>query len=353
MTAMQTYCSSRNLFLGAALSALLLATGCHRTPHEGPEAAVELPAVSVTTQVAELKPHVLTTDAVGSVQPVLQATLEAKVSGRITKLPVRLGQAVKKGDLIAELSVEEIQAKLAQAEAMQKQAARDMKRYRKLLAQEAVTQAEYDAMEARLQATTAAVKEAKTMLDYALVRAPFDGVITRKFTEVGDLASPGRPIVSLENPGQYQLVADVPETLVNGLKVGAPLRVTVPALQQELEGTIAELAPAADAGSRTFRAKINLPATPGLRSGQFGRAAVPVSDGKALFVPATAVCQRGQLQMVFVVTNQVLQMRLIKTGRHRGELVEILSGLNPGERVVVRDVQQLQDGQPVQGGAGA
>jgi RND family efflux transporter MFP subunit len=160
-------------------------------------------------------------------------------------------------------------------------------------------------------------------------------------------------LVGLENTARYRLVADVPETLANRVRVGASLRVTVPALHRELGGIVAELAPAADVGSRTFRAKIDLPPTPGLRSGQFGRAAVPVSDGQALFVPASAVSQRGQLQMVFVVTNQVLQMRLVKTGRRRDGRVEILSGLNPGERVVTREVRQLRDGQPVRDGAGA
>ncbi|RME95835.1 MAG: efflux RND transporter periplasmic adaptor subunit [Verrucomicrobia bacterium] len=325
----------------------LLAAGCHHQPPP-PEGAPELPVAEV--RLAQVQPLARAASEVvlGVVRPKLQATLEAKVSGRIEQLPVEVGQHVRKGDLIAALGVQEMQAKLDQAQAVLQQARRDLERYRQLLQEEAVTQAEYDAVEARHRVAEAAVQEARTMLDYAQVRAPFDGVITRKHAEQGDLAAPGRPIVTIEATDVYRLETDVPETLVSLVKLGDKVAVEIPAIGQRLQGVVAEIAPAADPGSRTFRVKLDLPPTPGLLSGQFGRAFIPLPQADSLQVPAGAVVRRGQLELVFVVTNNVARMRVVKTGRRWGDRCEILAGLQEGETVVSEGADRLRDGQRVQ-----
>lgn len=332
--------------LGLALAATWLLAGCHHQPSPS-EPAPEQPAVAVRVAPVQPMNRAAAEVVVGVVRPRLEATLEAKVSGQIEQLPVHVGQRVHPGDLIAALGVQEMQARLDQAVAMLEQARRDLERYRRLLQQEAVTQAEFDAVEARHRVAEAAVQEARTMLGYARVLAPFEGIIARKLAEQGDLAAPGRPIVVLEGTDGYRLEADVPETLVGLLQPGGQVRIEIPSLGRQLQGIVAEMAPAADPASRTFRVKFDLPATDGLLSGQFGRAFIPLPSSPGLQVPADAVVRRGQLELVFVVTNDLARMRLVKTGRRWGDRWEILAGLSEGETVVAEGASRLRDGQPV------
>ena len=283
-----------------------------------------------------------------TVRARVRATLEAKISGRIDQLPVVAGQAVKKGDLLVQLEVREVQARLDQAKAVEQQAAQDRKRFETLLAQKAVTQAEYDAIQARAEVAAASVAEAETMLGYARITAPFDGVISRRLAEVGDLASPGRPLLELEDPGSLRLEADVPEALIDRVQLGSKLPVRVGSRTNDLEGVASELAPTADPNTRTFRVKLDLPPESGLRLGQFGRVAVPVGEIASIRVPLSALVVRGQMEMVFVVVDQHAQLRLVKTGKRIGIEIEIVSGLDVGEPVVIEGGAALLDGQPVE-----
>jgi len=193
----------------------------------------------------------------------------------------------------------------------------------------------------------AAAAEAKTMMSYCEVLAPFDGVITRKLADVGDLAAPGKPLLQMENPDTLRLEADVPEALVGNVKLGDKLAVRIAAVGSEIEGTVAELSPTADPNSRTYLVKLDFPGATGLRSGQFGRVSVPVGEASAIRVPAATVIQRGQMELVFVVVNSHAQMRLVKTGSRVGDEVELVSGLNYDEQVVTENASDLVDGQPV------
>ncbi len=332
---------------GIALAAVFL-SGCGPEAAKPAATAPALPPATVKVMKVEPRRVPSTEEVVGTVRAKLRASLEAKVAGRIDQMPVVAGQLVKKGDLIARLEVQEIQAKLDQAKAAAEQADRDLQRFAALLKQKAVTQAEFDGMEARQRIAKAGVAEATTMLDYASVTAPFDGVVARKFADVGDLASPGRPLVELEDPSALRLEADVSEALIGRIQTGAKMTVRVASLDTPLEGVVSEISPAADPNSRTFRVKFDLPPTAGLRLGQFARVLVPLGEVQAVCVPTGAVVQRGQMQMVFVVDGQKARMRLVKVGKPLGTDVEILSGLEASDQVVVGGAANLLDGQPLQ-----
>ncbi len=328
-----------------ALGAVLILAGCEQvTP---PPSTNTLPPATVRAQTVENKKRVATEEAVGTVRAKLQATIQAKISGRIIDLPVVAGQAVKSGDLLAQLDAGEIQARLEQAKAIRDQAQSDRKRYENLLKQNAVTQQEYDAVESRYRVAAASVTEAETMLNYARVEAPFDGVISRKFMDVGDLASPGRPLLLLEAPKALRFETDISEGLIGQVRVGQKMNIRVSPSANPIEGTVSEVAPTSDPNSRTFRVKLDVPTAPGLRIGQFGRAEVPVGESVSARVPVSAVVRRGQMEMVFVIKDQAAQLRLVKTGRQLGDEIEILSGLNPGEQVAITGAETLIDGQPV------
>ena len=290
----------------------------------------------------------MTEEVAGTVRAKLRATLETRLSGRIEKMPVVLGEKVQKGQLIARLDAGEIAARLEQAEASQEQAERDWKRVSALFEQQSVTRAEHDSAQSRQRVAKGAVAEAKTMMTYVEILAPFDGVVTKKWADVGDLAAPGRPLVDIEDPSALQLEADVPESIASHIKRDSRLSVRVDAANTELTGVVSEIAPTADPVSRTFRVKLEIPQARGLMPGQFARLAVPIGEYKCVRVPTTAVVQRGQLEIVFSVANNRAQLHLVKTGKHVGDEIEILSGLDAGKTVVVSGADQLTDGQPVE-----
>jgi RND family efflux transporter MFP subunit len=329
-----------------ALAAALIA-GCKR--HDESKAiAPGLPSATVRVQLIERKKHVTAEEVVGTIRAKLQARLEVKVAGRIEQMRAVPGQSVKAGERLVVLDAREIRAHLDQAAAVHQQADGDLKRTTALLERGAATRSEFDAVQARARVAAAAVKEAEAMLGYAEIVAPFDSVVTRKHADVGDLAAPGKPLLELEDPTALRVEADVGEALIDRIKPGQSLTVQVPTLTGALQGTVVELAPAADAASRTFLVKLDLPATPGLRAGSFVRVAVPVGETDGLSVSAEAVIRRGQLEYVFVVVAGKAQLRLVKTGKSHGQEVELLAGAAEGDRVVISGAAQLREGQPLQ-----
>jgi RND family efflux transporter MFP subunit len=312
------------------------------------DSAAGLPSVSVQTQTAESKPRAMSEEVAGTIRAKTRATLEARLNARIEAMPVALGDKVRKGQLIARLDAGEIPARLDQAQATLEQAERDWKRTSSLFEQHSATQAELDAASSRKQVASAAVAEAKAMIAYLEINSPFDGVIARKWAQAGDLALPGKPLADIEDPSALQLEADVPEGIASNLKRDTSLSLHVDAMNRDFSGVVSEMSPTADSASRTFRVKLDLPQNPGLMPGQFARLSVPIGDKVSVRVPAAAVVQRGQLEMVFAVADQHARLHLVRTGKRVGDEIEILSGLDAGQRVIVRGADQLTDGQPVE-----
>ena len=246
-----------------------------------------------------------------------------------------------------QLDAREIQAKLDQATAARDQAESDLVRNTKLIAQHAITQQEFEAIQSRARIARASVTEAETMLGYTKITAPFNGVITSKLSDVGDLAAPGRPLLKMEDPQALRFEADVPEAIIARIKPDAVLPVRVGG-QPEISGTVTEISPASDPNSRTFLVKLDLPQFAGLRGGLFGRVGVPVGESSVLRFPSSAVVQRGQMEIVFVQDKDHAVLRLVKTGKHIENDVEILSGIEPNEKVITDHVAQLMDGQTVE-----
>lgn len=327
------------------LFAAAFVTGCSK--HEPSPARESLPSVAVRSIVVESAARAAHEEVVGTVQSRLRAAIEPKVSARIESLLVAPGQVIKAGDLIAQLDAREIQARLDQAMAVHEQATRELDRARILLRQQSTAQSEFDAIQARERMALGAQNEAAAMLAYTKVVAPFDGIITRKLAEVGDLAAPGKPIAEIEDPGALRFEADVPESLIGHVKLGAKLAVRIGVTTAAIEGAVVELAPVADRASRTFLVKIDLSPTENLRSGQFGRVLVPMGESRSLHVPLSALVVRGQLETVFVVEKQHAQLRLVRTGQRTDTEVELLAGVAPGESVVTEGAEQLRDTQPV------
>ena len=315
----------------------------------GTEAPDQAAASPVRVQTLKVQERNISSrvEVVGTVQAVEQAVIAAKISGIIVEIPVVLGSMVNRGDLLVKINAEEISARVLQAQAQLDQARRNLKREEKLLKQQASTPETVKYMRDMLAVAQAGYREVASMLSYTTINAPFSGVITRKIANTGDLATPGNPLLHLENPDRLQVVTSVPETIALRISLGAPLTVRVPAADTTLEATVAEMSPVVDPRSRTSQVKINLSSSSGLRTGMFARVRIPGTESTTLMVPEQAVIPFGQLEKIFVVHEGKAQLRLVRTGMHGGGLVEILSGLQAGEEIVTENNLLLINGQPL------
>ena len=215
------------------------------------------------------------------------------------------GQQVTNGELLVTIDAREIQAQYDQAVAVRQQAESDLKRATDLFQQNILSPSEFDAAQSKFRVADAAAAAAKTMLGYTKVTAPFDGVITRKYADVGDLAAPGKPLLEMEDARHLRLETDVPEAVIgptHARRQAGRARVRRPETNSQVSSVKSHLPLIPTAAP--FVVKLDLPPTPGLRAGQFGRVAVPVGETSALRVPASAVLQRGEMELVFVVVER-------------------------------------------------
>lgn len=323
--------------------ALLLLAGCSR--RETATAAV-LPPVAVQTAVVAAERISLTLDTPATVRPASRATISAKITGTIADFPHGLGQGVAAGAVLLRLNAPEVDARVRQTQAQLAEADRNVERTRTLVTKGVNAPETLRDAEDRLRFAQAALAEAEAMLAYAEVRAPFAGVVTEKHVLPGDLAVAGQPLLALESTQHLRAEGAVPERAAAALRIGDALDVLLDDSTAPVSGRIEEISGAADIVSRSVLMKVALPSG-AARSGQFARLRVPHGQAEALLVPATAVTRLGQMERLFVVSDGRAVLRLVKTGRVDGGRVEILSGLGPGERLVVAPPAALRDGQPV------
>jgi multidrug resistance efflux pump len=203
---------------------------------------------------------------------------------------------------------------------------------------------------AQIDQAKAEVANARVFVSYARITSPISGVVVSKNTEVGSTATPGTPLLTIEDSSRYRLEVAVEESQLGKIGMGQRARVRIDALGADnLEGGVSEITPVADPMSRSYTVKIDLPARQSLRSGLYGVASFASGQRQAILIPQKAVAERGQLTGVFVVDDPgVARLRLIKTGKIYGESVEALSGLGDGERIVVDGVANVRDGVKVQ-----
>lgn len=326
---------------------LIVLSSCKSEHPTAQEPETVLPTIAVKTIRAEQSSPARQVEIMGTVQAAESASIAAKISGNITDIPVNPGSRVKEGDLLASISAGEISAKLLQAQAQLEQATRNYTREQGLLKKNAATVEMVKTLEETKKIAEAAYKEARTMLGYATITAPFDGIVTKKHVNIGDLATPGSPLLQLESETQLQVITHIPESLILEISIGDQLPIYIPAAAVTITGIVEEVAPTADPRSRTAPVKLQIPSQDKIRSGQFARVSLPGTKGNAILVPENALQPFGQMERVFVVEDQKARMRLVKSGLKHGDRTEILSGIEPGELIVVSADSRLEDGQPV------
>lgn len=321
----------------------LLVAGCARREPAAVEAQSVLP-VRTAAVVRERLPAVI--EAPATVRPAERATISAKLTGAVASFPFGLGQSVEADAVLLTLTVPEVEARVRQAQAQFAEADRNVERTRTLVGKGVNAPETLRDAEDRLHFAQASLAETEALLAFATVRAPFRGVVTEKHVLTGDLAVAGQPLLVLESTQHLRAEGSVPERAAAVLRPGDSIEVLLDDQGLPVLARVEEISGAADAVSRSILIKAALPSATA-RSGQFARLRVPHGESDVLLVPATALTRHGQMERVFVVGDGRAHLRLVKTGRAHGDHLEILSGLNAGELVVVGPPAALRDGQPV------
>jgi RND family efflux transporter MFP subunit len=303
-------------------------------------------------------------EAVGTVRAGQSSQVASQMVGNIIEMRVHEGDRVQSGQILAIVDDAQPRSRVEQATSAVTGAEKEvlaadsdlaladstLKRYQQLYEKKSVSPQEFDEIKARYRSAEArrdmalagqaqansGLTQTQTTLGYARIRAPFAGVITEKKADAGTLASPGMPIFTIEDTRSYRLEATIDESDMRIARVGQVVPVTIDALgTTELSGKIVQIVPAADPTSRNFLVKVELPSDSRLRSGLFGRARFPRGERTSVLIPRSAVVEHGQLQGVYVMdTNQIAGMRYITLGKSAGDQVEVLSGLQAGEKLI-------------------
>lgn len=307
------------------------------------------PAAGVAAYEVAFARLPMVSEAVGTIQPEYRMAISSRVSANILEMRVRAGQHVRKGELLARLDCRDLTARMAQArESLRRaQATRDLatsdyKRDKPLMEKAVIPRSEFDQTDMRLRTAEAdvqhaqeALREAEVSQSYTEIRSPATGVVIDKLADVGDLAAPGKPLLTMYEENRLWLEANVREREAALLRIGADYAVTIEAADEKMDGKLVEIVPSADPASRTVTARIQLPRTRGLYPGMFGRMSIPVRETQALLIPQSALIRIGQLTMVDVIVDSCLKRRTVQLGVPVGDQVEILSGLAAGERVAL------------------
>jgi multidrug efflux pump subunit AcrA (membrane-fusion protein) len=386
-------------------------TGCGKREEGTAEKPTTIQGTKIET--IRLSPVEEDYEAVGTVRSKTTSNLSSKTVGSVLAVHVREGDRVQTGQLLVEIDdrdsrsqlqkaeaglrevregLEEIEQNIhaaeaarAGAEAGRSLALATFSRYKALLEQKSASQQEFDEVQAKMKIAEAEADRVGRMLQaliakrsqvlakaeqakaditsaqiyvgYSRITSPMNGVVVSRQAEIGLLAAPGVPLLTIEDNSRYRLEVSVEDSILGQIRLGTSSQISIDAIgPQEFSRRVTEIVPASDPGSRSSTVKIDLFDIKGslgsravLRSGLYGKARFPIGQKQILKVPLKAVLQRGQLVSVFIVdTSQVLSLRLIKTGKQYGDQLEVLSGLNDGDRIVVDGIERVREGDRVE-----
>jgi RND family efflux transporter MFP subunit len=369
----------------AVMAAALLAS-CGKKEAEQTQPAVSASVIPVTVvQVASSNwPNVY--EAVGTVRARTSSVISSRMMGYVREVRVRLGDQVSAGQVLVALDSQdldshiqlaqaalnearsvqpEIESGVAAAKAQLDLAQSTFARMQDLFNKKSISNQEFDEasgkvkvaeanhnmaqakraqLAAKIQQAEQALHSTQITQSYTAITAPFAGMVTEKTVEAGILATPGAPLMTIEQTGTFRLEAAVEESRLSSVRVDQAAEVEIEALNGTVSGRVSEIVPSVDPASRTFIAKIDLPQRPQFRGGQFGRARFTLGSHQVLTIPAAAITSRGQLQMIYTVDAGVARTRMITTGAISGSQIEVLSGLSSGDSIVSPVPTSMTDG---------
>jgi len=341
-------------FLGLTMLTVLAlaAVGCG-----GDSEAVAEASQVETERIATVRTRLIESEELSDVAilsadllPLRRATLAAEVSGKVEDLRVEMGQQVRRGQILARIDTRALRQQLVEAEALFNQAQDRHDRAEKLFARRSITkEQQIDAVASR-EVAGARLESAKLALAKSEVKAPWNGHVAVKRVEVGDYAAPGQPLIELVAIHRLKVKAPASSADVPYLKVGVPVVVKVDAFPgEEFHGEVVRLGAELDPETRTLDVEVEIDNQDlKLRPGLFGRMELQrrlLPD--AMLVPLTAVVDFENRKVIYVVTDDIVELREVSLGQVVGDRVIITEGAEPGERLIVAGQQQVADGQRV------
>ncbi|ULC57871.1 efflux RND transporter periplasmic adaptor subunit [Flaviramulus sp. BrNp1-15] len=322
------------------------------------------PAIAVKVNAVQADGNNPFITASGKIQAENSADLSTRMMGFVNKVHVNVGDNVRKGQLLLSINNADLQAKRAQvnasiteATAAYNNAQKDYTRYKNLFADNSASQKEMDDMtahfemaKARLEAANQMKNEVNSQFAYSNITAPFSGVITSKNIEAGDMANPGMPLISVEAPGKFEVIAMVPESEISKIKKGTEVSVIVKSINETIKGKVTEVSTSAKNTGGQYLVKVALDKTDTkILSGMFTTVQFPIakkaSASTMVLIPTEAIVEKGQLTGVYTVSqSNTAVLRWLRLGRTFGSDVEVLSGLNSDESYIVSAEGKLFNG---------
>ena len=351
-----------NIITLIALSLFIVSCGSE----EKKVAVDNSPAIKITVSKVAINSDSQFLSVSGKIQASNSADLSTRMMGYVKKVHVNVGDKVRKGQLLVSINNADLQAKKGQvnagitkAKTALNNAEKNYKRFKNLFASTSVTQKEMDDMTANYEMAKAGLESANQMKNeinaqfaYSNITAPFSGVITSKNIETGDMANPGMPLISIETPKVFEVIAMVPETEISKIKKGTSVNVLVKSLDKTLKGKVSEVSTSAKNTGGQYLVKINLDKTDvPILSGMFSTVQFPVEreiKSSLVLIPKDAIVKNGQLSGVYTVSeSNTALLRWLRLGRTYGNKVEVLSGLNADESYIVSGEGKLFNGAKV------
>ncbi|MGB5157128.1 efflux RND transporter periplasmic adaptor subunit [Desulfobacterium sp. N47] len=371
---------------------LVTLSGCKEKIEPGNSEEKKDAAVKAVVMEAQVVNQPFLYETTGTIHAITESTLSSKLLAEIQKINVKEGDLIKKGDELVLLDNSQVKAQLQQAEqakeealnahaaaisatdsarAAAKLAGDTYKRYSNLYNDNATSKQDFEDIETknsqagagllqaeamvqaagnRIKQAEAAVLSAKSFDKDSVIYAPYNGLVTAKMMEPGDLASPGAPILGVEETQSYYVEFVIPEALAKSIEMGKKINIIIPASNDLLlEGRVYTTSQAADSTTGSFMFKASFPLNKSVRSGVYAKVSVPIGDVNMLSIPPSALIYQGQLTGIYIVDDQnMARFRVIRTGRIFEKSVEILSGLNPKDRYISNPGINITDGVKVE-----
>ncbi|MBU2700189.1 RND family efflux transporter MFP subunit [Sporomusaceae bacterium BoRhaA] len=348
----------RRVELVIMLMSCLILAGCSKT------ATVVEKAPLVHSQVIKMDGIGQSASYSGEVRGRYESPLAFQVAGKIIKRNVDLGSVVHPGDALMEIDPKDIEqnvnissAQVSSAQSQLKLAENNLIRYKQLYEQDAISRAQLDQYQSAYDVAVAAVGQASAQysqsgnqLGYSTLYANSNGVISSISAEAGQVVSAGQSVLTLVQDGEREIEISIPENRIEELRKAGKIEVAFWALPETtVEGIVREISPIADKVSRTYKVRISLVNPPQeIKLGMTATVTVAPSDSqKAAYIPLAALYQTGDIPNVWVINNDIVTLRPIKIGVFGDNKVNVLEGLQDGDRIVIAGVHKLQEGQRV------
>lgn len=349
------------IYIISVITASLFITSCGSEEKKAVKDTT--PAINITVSKVAINDDNQFLSVSGKIQASNSADLSTRMMGYVKKVHVNVGDKVRKGQLLVSINNTDLQAKkgqvnagITQAKTAFNNAEKNYKRFKNLFASNSVTQKEMDDMTANYQMAKAGLEaanqkknEVNAQFAYSNITAPFSGVVTRKNIDTGDMTNPGIPLISIETPKEFEVLAMVPETEISQIKKGTTVTVLLKALEKTIKGKVIEVSTSAKNTGGQYLVKVNLEKTDAaILSGMFSTVQFPVERNaktELVLIPTDAIVKNGQLSGVYTVSeSNTALLRWLRLGRTYGNNVEVLSGLNADESYIVSAEGKLFNG---------